>query len=101
GHGKKANASNKDKAMGRAEQQTDELDNVVGLSASQRQEVLALNTDIWAEMIDWKESNPSVAGEEKRNYGKEMSKKRISGYKSILNEEQIDKFIAHRENGSK
>lgn len=99
GRGKKANADNMDKAMQRAKHQTDELDKVVGLSDDQKKQVLDMNADMWEEMKAWKEANPSASGEEKRAYAKEMNKKRMEGYKTVLNEEQVEKFLEHRNGG--
>ena len=83
-------------AQKRALEQTEQLDKVVGLSADQKQQVLDLNTKLWMEGRDWKAANPNVTAEEKKAYAKDMSLKRVEGYKTILTEDQKTKLMEYR-----
>lgn len=92
-----------DAARKRAQSQTEELDKVVGLSNDQKQQVLDLNTGLWMEGRDWKTANPNASAEEKKAYAKEMTLKRMEGYKNILTEDQKAKLVENRkalENGT-
>jgi len=90
-----------DQAGKRALQQTEELDNVVGLSADQKQRVLDLNTQMWNDGQAWKAANPDANAEAKKAYSKEMAVKRMDGYKGILTEEQKTKFMDYRNDNPK
>jgi hypothetical protein len=83
-------------AGSRARQQTEELDEVVNLSTEQKEQILELNTRLFDEGKAWNEANPNATADEKRNYSRELNKKRMEGYKSILNQEQKDKFMEYR-----
>ncbi len=85
-----------DQAKSRAKDQTEQLHGVVNLTAEQKEKVLELNTNLYKEGREWKQANPGATADDKRNYSREMSLKRMEGYKGILTEEQKAMLVENR-----
>lgn len=94
GRSEASNSGKKDQAMKRAEEQTRNLHNTVNLTEAQRKQVLDLNTQLWKEGSAWRSNNPEASSEDKKAYAKEMQRKRMDGYRSILTQEQQDAYKA-------
>ena len=92
--GKAAEGTNKGKAQAYVNRETEELDQIVGLSEEQKVQVKELHTNLWKEGKAWKEANPEATAEQKRAYQQEQKKTRLDGYRSILNDDQIAKYKA-------
>lgn len=85
-----------DRAKKIAMDQSKELDEVVDLSDDQKNEIVRLNKSLFDKGREFRRENPDATGEEKRIFAKALMKERLEAYREILNEEQIDKFIAHK-----
>jgi hypothetical protein len=94
-----ANTQMSDRSTEMAKKQTRQLNSIVTLTPEQVREVEALNESLYRESLQWKQENAGAASsEEKKEYARDMQKRRLEGYRDILNEEQIDKLIEYRDN---
>jgi hypothetical protein len=93
------NATRKDGAMDRVEEQTRELDAVVNLSPDQRREVQDLHARLWKEAAAWRDANPGATADEKKAYAREQLQARMEAYRSILTPEQQETYKASRKGG--
>lgn len=93
------NATRKDGAMDRVEEQTRELDAIVNLSADQRRQVQDLHARLWKEAAAWRDAHPEASAEEKKAYAREQLQTRMEGYRGILTPAQQETYKASRKGG--